>query len=336
MFAIGTVPLMLTFGAISGLLSKGYTKKILKFSGVLIIVLGIIMGNRGLALAGVNINPLAYLKSNAPDVPSSGNTTTDSTSDNKALLKDGVQTLKITASNRGYTPAVTYVQKGVPLKLIIDGKQLNSCNNAIVIPSLNKQVKLKSGETVVEFTPGDKDIRYSCWMGMIRGTIKVVDDLGTTPASGADSEDSAYEDPYEEENIPTKPSIYGDDIAKVPTDRLVKKVQVSNNNQSIQVKGIGYELDPLIIVANKGMKTKLSLDLMEFDYIEGNYAILNTETGESVVDFLGKEGIIEVEFTLEAVGVYAILQDGNLLGVIDAVDDIRSADIEEVRKKYIR
>ena len=44
MFALGTVPLMLTFGAVSGLLSKGYTKKILKFSGVLIIVLGIIHG----------------------------------------------------------------------------------------------------------------------------------------------------------------------------------------------------------------------------------------------------------------------------------------------------
>ncbi|HOM42405.1 MAG TPA: sulfite exporter TauE/SafE family protein, partial [Bacillota bacterium] len=57
-FSIGTVPLMLTFGALSGLLSKGYTKKILKFSGVLIIVLGLIMGNRGLALAGININPI--------------------------------------------------------------------------------------------------------------------------------------------------------------------------------------------------------------------------------------------------------------------------------------
>ena len=332
MFAMGTVPLMLTFGAISGLLSKGYTKKILKFSGVLIIVLGVIMGSRGLAVAGINMNPLAYLESGVPDAPPRGSTSTDSAGDTKALLKDGVQTLKITASNRGYTPAVTYVQKGIPLKLIIDGKQLNSCNNAIIIPSINKQVKLKNGETVVEFTPGDKDIRYSCWMGMIRGTIKVVDDLGTAPAS----EDSVYEDSYEEEDTPAKPSIYGDDITKVPTDRLVKKVQVSANNQSIEVKGTGYELEPLIIVANVGMKTKLSLDLTKFDDAEGSFAIINTETGETSVDFLGKEDIIEVEFTLNTVGVYAILQDGNLLGVIDAVEDIKSSDIEEVRKKYIR
>lgn len=64
-FALGTVPLMLTFGALSGLLSKGYTKKILKFSGVLIIVLGLIMGNRGFALAGININPLTALAGNS-------------------------------------------------------------------------------------------------------------------------------------------------------------------------------------------------------------------------------------------------------------------------------
>ena len=339
MFAMGTVPLMLTFGAISGLLSKGYTKKILKFSGVLIIVLGVIMGSRGLAVAGININPLAYLESGVPNTtPSSSSDTpadssnANSSSANKAVLKDGVQTLKLTASNRGYTPAVTYVQKGIPLKLIIDGKQLNSCNNAIIIPSINKQIKLKNGETVVEFTPGDKDVRYSCWMGMIRGTIKVVDDLGTAPTSDG----SAYEDSYEEENIPAKPSIYGDDITKVPTDRLVKKVQVSNTTQTVKINGIGYELDPLIIVANIGMKTKLSLDLKEFDNIEGNFAIINTETGESSVDFLGKKGIVEVEFTLNTVGVYAILQDGNLLGVIDAVEDIKSSDIEEVRKKYIR
>ena len=59
--AIGTVPLMLTFGALSSLLSKGYTKKILKFSGVLIIVLGLIMSNRGLALAGINLSPTAVM-----------------------------------------------------------------------------------------------------------------------------------------------------------------------------------------------------------------------------------------------------------------------------------
>lgn len=177
MFAMGTVPLMLTFGAISGLLSKGYTKKILKFSGVLIIVLGLIMGSRGLALTGVNVNPMNYLKKVMSRSSAVNKTPDASDASSKAVIKDGVQTLTITAGNGGYSPQVTFVQKGIPLKLIIEGKKLNYCNNAIIIPSMDKEIKLKSGQNIVEFTPGDENIEYSCWMGMITGTIKVVDDL---------------------------------------------------------------------------------------------------------------------------------------------------------------
>ncbi|EQB86160.1 hypothetical protein M918_15705 [Clostridium sp. BL8] len=152
MFSLGTVPLMLTFGAVSGLLSKGYTKKVLKFSGVLIIVLGLIMGNRGFTLAGINLNPLTAvenitegLSSRTSSNASSSSNSTKSPSDNgsKAIIKDGVQTLNMTASNRGYTPNVLYVQKGVPVKWVIDGQQINSCNNAIVAQSIKVEKKTK-------------------------------------------------------------------------------------------------------------------------------------------------------------------------------------------------
>ncbi|MDZ5010876.1 heavy metal transport/detoxification protein, partial [Clostridium perfringens] len=107
-FALGTVPLMLTFGAISGFLSKGYTKKLVKFSGVLIIVLGIIMGNRGLALSGINLNPLGFMMKNS----FASNASTDSS---KAVIEDGVQVINMTANNNGYSPNVFYVQKGIPV-----------------------------------------------------------------------------------------------------------------------------------------------------------------------------------------------------------------------------
>lgn len=177
-FSLGTVPLMLTFGALSGLLSKGYTKKILKFSGVLIIVLGLIMGNRGLALAGININPVTAL---ANDSNAASNTYVA-----KAILQDGIQIITMTADNNGYTPNAFYVQKGIPVKWIVDGKEMNSCNNAIVARELNLEWKIKKGENIKEFTPGDKDINFSCWMGMISGVIKVVDNLDTVDTSKAD------------------------------------------------------------------------------------------------------------------------------------------------------
>ncbi|MEQ8198910.1 MAG: sulfite exporter TauE/SafE family protein, partial [Clostridiaceae bacterium] len=163
-FSIGTVPLMLTFGALSGLLSKGYTKKIFKLSGVLIIVLGLIMANRGFTLAGINLNPVSALTDSSKSLGSNSGSSSNSNVA-KATIKDGVQIINMTADNRGYTPNAFYVQKGIPVKWIIDGKQITSCNNAIAAPSLNIEKKIKSGENVIEFTPSDKDINFSCWMG---------------------------------------------------------------------------------------------------------------------------------------------------------------------------
>lgn len=50
-----------------------------------------------------------------------------------------------------------------------------------------KNIILKSGENIIEFTPGDKDINFSCWMEMIQGVIKVVDELDTVDTSKTDS-----------------------------------------------------------------------------------------------------------------------------------------------------
>lgn len=174
-FSLGTVPLMVTFGTLSGLLSKKYTKNLLRYSGILIIFLGLIMGNRGFALMGLN-NPLQLVSSSKL----LSNNEDKNLNITKPIIKDGVQIINITADSKGYTPNVLYVQKNTPVKLIIDGKSLNYCNNEIVFSSLNIQKKLESGENVIEFTPTDKDINFSCWMGMIRGYIKVVDDINST------------------------------------------------------------------------------------------------------------------------------------------------------------
>ena len=171
-FALGTVPLMLGFGAASGFLNRKHTKQLVRFGGILIVVLGLIMGNRGLALAGINISPIAFASNTSNQTNSSKNIT-------KATVKNGVQVINMIANTNGYTPSVLYVQKNVPVKLEINGEQLTSCNNTIVIPSLNIEKKLTSGNNVINFTPGDKDINFSCWMGMISGVIKVVDDVKT-------------------------------------------------------------------------------------------------------------------------------------------------------------
>lgn len=343
MFAIGTVPLMLTFGAVSGLLSKGYTKKILKFSGVLIIVLGLIMGNRGFALAGININPLTALANTSIGALDGDSNGANNPNVAKATIQDGVQVINMTADNNGYTPNAFYVQKGIPVKWIIDGKELNSCNNSIVAQSLKLEKKIKKGENIVEFTPGDKDINFSCWMGMIRGVIKVVDKLDTVDTSKNDSSlpppstgPSCCAGPVDEESDePVQPSIYGNDITLVPTEKLINKAISSENYLSAKFKGIGYELQPLIIVTGNSTKSKLTFDLSDFDNAEGEYSIVDVTTGEDVSSFTAKKGVNEIEFNPKKVGSFAILKNNAVLGIIDVVDDLKTTDLEKIRDKFL-
>ncbi len=332
MFAIGTVPLMLSFGVLSSLLSKGYTKKILKFSGILIVVLGLIMSNRGLALAGMNITPTGMLAGDGK----SGGANNNSDSAIKATEKDGVQVLNMTANVYGYTPNTLYVKKGVPVKWLVNVEQLTGCNSTIVIPDMNIQQKLQDGKNIIEFTPGDEDIPFSCWMGMKRGVIKVVDDLKTVTAKSSDAADvDSSTKANAQAQEPSKPSIYGDDISKAPTGRLVKKAQIVNNEQQMAVKAIGHELEPLIIVAKNGMTTKMSFDFSAFDQPDGNFVIMNANTKQIVTEFTGKKGIVEIEFTLDKSTTYGIyLNEQDLIGVIEGVDDLNAVDLEAVRSKF--
>ncbi len=335
-FALGTVPLMLTFGAVSGLLSKGYTKRLLKLSGVMIIVLGIIMGNRGLSMLGYNLNP-AVLALNKDDFSN------DKENPNvaKAVIQDGVQIINMTVSNKGFTPNAFYIQKGMPVKWIIDGVEINTCNNAIIIPSIGKEIKINKGENILEFNPQDSDMRFSCWMGMINGVIKVVDELDTIDTSVPDPSlpapstgPSCCAVPIDESAASSyynPPSIYGDDISKVPTEMLIGK----SENNTLKINGIGYELQPLAAVVEKGSTTVITFDFTEFDNAEGKYVVADGYTGEEITSFEAVKGINQVEITPDETSIYGIVKGDALLGIIEAVESIDNIDLEDIRNNLI-
>jgi len=286
-----------------------------------VVVLGLIMSNRGLTLTGINISPMAFLHNvvNQTDSPKA---------DSKATVENGVQVINMSANGRGYTPNILYVQKNVPVKWVINGDQLTSCNNAIVVPSMNIQKKLESGENIITFTPGDKDINFSCWMGMIGGVIRVVDDVNAIDTSSDNSG-----------NTPapaTAPSIYGTDLATTPIDILVKKAKIKNNTQSLTISGIGYELTPIISSVRSGIKTNLSFDLSKFDNADGKYLIVASDTSETIASFEGKKDIVDVAITFDKPGVYAIVKNNFALGLIEVTEDIEPIVLEELRDKYLK
>lgn len=170
MFSFGTVPLMMGMGFVSTLFSKNKISKIYKLSGALIIILGLITINNGLSLSGKGfvINNIGRNIS----YKNIDNNAIDNTKNSTKQLKEDIQVIKMVADYYGYTPNIFEVEKGKPVKLIIDAQELYSCNNEIVIPSLNITKKLEEGENIIEFIP-TKDVYFSCWMGMLNGVIKV-------------------------------------------------------------------------------------------------------------------------------------------------------------------
>jgi len=97
-------------------------------------------------------------------------------SQNPSSVGTGVQVLKMGASGRGYSPSNLKVKVNVPVRWEIAASSGLGCNNAIIANGLFEgKIPLTPGETSVkEFTPTQTGTyRFSCWMGMIRGTIEV-------------------------------------------------------------------------------------------------------------------------------------------------------------------
>lgn len=169
-FALGTLPVMLSFGFLTSFISSKATHKILKASGVVVILLGLIMINRGLALTGTGFDTNSLLSS----VSAKG----ESITGNAIALEQGYQIIRMDITYRGWEPNKFVLKKGVPVKWIINGKEISGCNNAIQVPKLNLKFDIRLGEQTIEFTPTEEGvIPWSCWMGMIRGTFVVKEDI---------------------------------------------------------------------------------------------------------------------------------------------------------------
>ncbi len=171
-FSIGTVPLMMGLGTISGYISNGLNKKLLKVSSVLVMVLGIIIINRGLALQG-----------NKPLTSFNNLKQTAST----AMLPEVINNFQVvttSANSNGYEPNFFIVEKGKPVNWVVTGDSVNGCNNEILIPELNISQEINEGYNVISFTPEKEgELRFSCWMGMLDGVFVVIDDINNIPGN---------------------------------------------------------------------------------------------------------------------------------------------------------
>lgn len=182
-FSIGTVPLMFGLGAISTFISNKSTKLMIKISAIIIMILGFNMLSRGMLLSGIEINfnnqsNASTTYSQSSNNNNNGNSSNNTSSNGTTTQNSGVQEIHSTLTSSSSYPTIN-VKVGIPVKWTIsaDKKYINGCNGKISIPKYNITKELNVGDTVIEFTPKDVgNFAYSCWMGMVRGTIKVVAD----------------------------------------------------------------------------------------------------------------------------------------------------------------
>ncbi len=164
-FGLGTLPLMFGFGFLASLISHRMTHRILNASGILVISLGLVMLNRGLAMtgSGYDFHTLIQRHSQAPSVSRVGKE------------QEGFQVIRMEVKASGYRPNRFVLKRGVPVRWIIEGEELTGCNRVILVPGLDLEIELKPGTQVVEFTPKQPGtIPWSCWMGMLHGEFVVV------------------------------------------------------------------------------------------------------------------------------------------------------------------
>lgn len=176
-FALGTLIPMLGFGVFASFISHAMQNKIVKFSGIIVLIMGLLMINNGLALSGnaINVSTISNIFT--------ANTQTNTNSslnvlDGNYTTNAPYQIIRMDVTSSGWVPNSFVLKKGVPVKWIINGKQINGCNNAITVPAYNLNFNIKQGEQTIEFTPDKLGvIQWSCWMGMIQGTFVVREDV---------------------------------------------------------------------------------------------------------------------------------------------------------------
>lgn len=183
LFALGTVPGLLAIGLGSVKLFSNP-----KMSQQFSIIAGILV----LFFAGSNINSqLSVLGvSNIGDVLGAVSTAQSANAGSVTGLvpvEGGKQIIRMDASSTGYSPSRFKVKVGQVVRMEITDTGTSGCTNAVISKLWDGQIPLTEGQTSTkEFTPTKAGVyKFSCWMGMVTGTIEVVDSTGSSGPANA-------------------------------------------------------------------------------------------------------------------------------------------------------
>ncbi len=167
-FGLGTAPLMLGFGTVSGMLGKKFKERMAIVAAVLIVGLGLVMFNRGAMLVGF---------------PVTGQTIKEAVLGGPAPVAegeyqrgaDGVVEVPLVIENVRFAPEVLAIPANEPVRLVVDRREKNACSDQLAIPQLGILANLRPFATTVVELPATTSGTYTltCGMGMMAGRVQV-------------------------------------------------------------------------------------------------------------------------------------------------------------------
>jgi sulfite exporter TauE/SafE/copper chaperone CopZ len=160
-FALGTLPALISLSAVSSLARGGFQKHFLRFAGAAVILLGILNIRYGLVLTGSDLN--------AASLPKSG-----VVAQNDAENAEP-QRISMKVVGLDYQPHQFTVKQGVLVQWWVDASQAEGCGRLLVAPRLRVQKLLSAtSTTLISFTPEQPgEYAFNCGMGMMTPDAKI-------------------------------------------------------------------------------------------------------------------------------------------------------------------
>jgi sulfite exporter TauE/SafE/plastocyanin domain-containing protein/copper chaperone CopZ len=160
-FSLGTLPSLLSFGAVSGLVTGRVQRYFVKVSGIIVLLIGLLNVNSGLVIAGVSFPSLA-------SALSSPSRNAHPQKSNVIPIINGKQTVFMRVVGFQYTPSTFTIVQGVPVEWHVDGTQAEGCANVLTAPTLGLDVALPAHHPkTITFLPKETGtIPFRCPMAM--------------------------------------------------------------------------------------------------------------------------------------------------------------------------
>lgn len=161
-FALGTTPGLLAVASVPEIATGRTRATVLQVVGVVVLTFALLNVTSGLRLLGV----AGTTRMDVAEQQVSANVT----------VQGGVQTVRMTQTRDGYTPADTVVHAGMPITWVIQSTSQWDCSAFLRVPDLEVSIDLKDGVNTVQLPALSSGVTpFTCVMGMYSGNLIAID-----------------------------------------------------------------------------------------------------------------------------------------------------------------